>query len=213
MKLYKPILLVVEFFGKSNHTNAVVADLVQWVFIAVKCGTKFPDCTCADTACPSFLFLPRSNLIMYFFRYVSTITMCIISIDRYCVVVHPLGPRITNVVPLVFVLGVIWLVSCLLSIPFAMYNEVTEFGFLNRKMVRCRVNYPEPEEFYRQAFTLLAFLTQYLLPLTIASIAYTFIALSMKKRSKLGAMTKEQIGRILKYVFCYTGNESMSLMI
>lgn len=122
--------------------------------------------------------------------------------------VHPLGPRITNVVPLGFVLGVIWLVSSLLSIPFAMYNEVTEFSFLNRKLVRCRVNYPQPEEFYRQASTLLAFLTQYLLPLTIASIAYTFIALSMKKRSKLGAMTKEQIGRILKYVFCNTGNDT-----
>lgn len=128
--------------------------------------------------------------------YVSTITMCIISIDRYCVVVHPLGPRITNVVPLGVVLAVIWLVSCALAIPFALYNEVTSMNIIVRTVVRCRAIYPSAD--YDKALTALAFLTQYLVPLTIASIAYSSIAFHIKQRSKLGAMTREQIGRILK---------------
>ena len=122
--------------------------------------------------------------------------MCIISIDRYCVVVHPLGPRITNVVPLALVLAVIWLVSCVLSIPFAFYNEVTEVNLFVRKVVRCRAIYPSAD--YDKALTMLSFLTQYLVPLVIASVAYCSIAFHIKQRSKLGAMTREQIGRILK---------------
>jgi len=130
------------------------------------------------------------------YRYVSTITMCIISIDRYCVVVHPLGPRITNVVPLGVVLAIIWLVSLCLAVPFAFYNEVAVVDFIVRKAVRCFTI--SPSENYDKSITLLAFLTQYLLPLTIASIAYSSIAFHIKQRSKLGVMTREQIGRILK---------------
>ena len=124
--------------------------------------------------------------------------MCIISIDRYCVVVHPLGVRITNIVPSGLVLVIIWLTSCTVSIPFALYNEVIQNSFIVRKGVRCRANYPSPS--YNKLLTLLSFLTQYLIPLMIASIAYVSISFHIKQRSKLGAMTRGQIERILKWV-------------
>jgi len=122
--------------------------------------------------------------------------MCIISIDRWCVVVYPLGARITNVMPLGLVLAIIWMISCALAVPFAFYNEVTPIDLLFRTMVSCRARYPSPN--YTKALTVLAFLTQYLVPLTIASVAYSSIAFHIKKRSRLGAMTPEQIDRILK---------------
>lgn len=109
--------------------------------------------------------------------------------------VHPLGPRITNVVPLTVVLAVIWLVSFALATPFAIFNEVTEVDLWIKRSVRCRAIISTE---YNKALTMLSFLTQYLLPLTIASVAYASIALSMRQRSKLGAMTREQVGRILK---------------
>ncbi|KAI2803814.1 Neuropeptide Y receptor [Blomia tropicalis] len=127
--------------------------------------------------------------------YVSTITMCIISIDRYCVVVHPFGSRVTNWLPLALVLTLIWTISLILSIPFAYFNEVVKIDIIVT-IIRCRSNYPSPN--YSKWLTLFSFLTQYLIPLTFASIAYLRIAFSIKHRSKLGAKTPQQMDRILK---------------
>lgn len=121
--------------------------------------------------------------------------MCIISIDRYCVVVHPFGSRVTNWLPLALVLTLIWTISLILSIPFAYFNEVVKIDIIVT-IIRCRSNYPSPN--YSKWLTLFSFLTQYLIPLTFASIAYLRIAFSIKHRSKLGAKTPQQMDRILK---------------
>lgn len=123
--------------------------------------------------------------------------MCIISIDRYCAVLHPLGPRITESVPLLLVLLIIWLLSCALSVPFAYYNQVSEIDLVVRQVVRCRANFPSAQ--YDKMLTILAVSTQYAIPLAIASIAYCSIAFHIKQRSKLGSMTQNQLERISKY--------------
>ena len=42
-------------------------------------------------------------------------------------------------------------------------------------MNRCQIVYPEPREHYKKAITLLTFLTQYVIPLTITCVAYAKI--------------------------------------
>lgn len=121
--------------------------------------------------------------------------MCVISIDRYCVVVHPLGSRVTNLIPLVPLFALIWLVSCSLAVPFAFYNEVTETDLILRRVIRCR-SLTTPE--YDRFLTILAFSTQYFIPLSIATVAYCCVAFHMRKRSQLGTMTQSQINQINK---------------
>lgn len=123
--------------------------------------------------------------------------MCIISIDRYCVVVHPFGSRITNLIPMPVMLFIIWFVSCLFAIPFAIYNEVSEVNLIVKTMIRCLSLSPNAQ--YERYLTVLSFSTQYVIPLSIATISYCCIVIHMKKRRKLGTMTRTQLNQITKY--------------
>lgn len=120
--------------------------------------------------------------------------MAIIAIDRYCAIVNPFGPRLATMMPVGIVLIIIWLVSCSLAYPFAQY-EVTEVQFLIVKIVRCSP--VDLDERYVQGKTMLAFFTQYLIPLTIASIAYIGIYLRIHKRRELADnMTQSQYSHV-----------------
>lgn len=122
--------------------------------------------------------------------------MCIISIDRYFAVVYPLGQRITTTFAFTLVLCIMWLVSFTLALPMAYYNEVAEIHIYIHHMVRCRAKYPSADT--SKWITVFAFATQYFIPLAIASMAYCSIAFHINKRSKLGAMTPDQIENIIR---------------
>lgn len=64
------------------------------------------------------------NLALTTFIYVSTLTMSAIALDRYVVIVHPLQPR-CSVTAALTVVAATWLVAVLLSLPFAVFAQVT----------------------------------------------------------------------------------------
>jgi neuropeptide Y receptor len=55
--------------------------------------------------------------------YVSTLTSLAIAIDRYFVIVHPFKARMKLSICM-FLIGVIWIVSISISLPYAIYMEL-----------------------------------------------------------------------------------------
>lgn len=129
-------------------------------------------------------------------RYVSTITMCIISIDRYYAVVHPLGMRIRRPKTIAYLLLATWSAAFTLALPFAYYNQEVQVNMIIFSRIRCRALYPSDE--HSKWITSFAFATQYAIPLTIASVSYATIGLHLRGRGKLGAMTVQQQEKITK---------------
>jgi len=65
-----------------------------------------------------------ANLALSVFVYVSTFTMTAIAVDRYVVILHPLRPRMSVAVGLL-VVAVTWVVAVIMSLPFAVFAQVT----------------------------------------------------------------------------------------
>ena len=70
-----------------------------------------------------------TNLALTAFVYVSTLTMTAIAVDRYIVILHPLRPRMSVAVGLA-VVAVTWVVAILMSLPFALFAQVSHTLFI-----------------------------------------------------------------------------------
>jgi hypothetical protein len=138
-------------------------------------------------------------------RYVSTVTMCVISLDRHQAIVHPFGKRLSAVIPINVMIPFIWIISGLLSIPHAYFNKVVKLSSYPH-LIRCKIQYPEPEALYSQWLTIITFSSQYVIPLSIATICYSKIAYNIRKRGKLGAMTQQQIYNSTRFSIYFLNN-------
>jgi hypothetical protein len=143
-------------------------------------------------------FTYSSIALLYIYRYVSTVTMCVIGLDRHQALVHPFGKRLSAVIPIYVMIPFIWIISGLFSIPHAYFNEVVKLSSY-RYLFRCQIRYPEPESLYRQWLTIITFSSQYLIPLSIATICYSKIAYNIHQRGKLGDMTQRQIDNSTRF--------------
>ncbi|CAG2172686.1 unnamed protein product [Oppiella nova] len=129
--------------------------------------------------------------------YASTLTMCVISLDRHQAIIYPFGRRLSHVLPLKFVIPMIWILSSLLSLPHGYFNEVVTY-YTYRSLIRCRLMFPEPQYVYRQWLTILTFVSQYVIPLSIATFSYCKIALHIHRRVIVGNSTPQQIANNLR---------------
>ncbi|CAL4098090.1 unnamed protein product, partial [Meganyctiphanes norvegica] len=123
--------------------------------------------------------------------YVSAFTMVAIALDRYQVIVHPLKPRLGAVHGLV-IIGVIWCLAALFSIPTAMYHQVAKI-YTYKMLTRCQARFPEPALEFRKWLTLATFLSQYAIPLSITAVAYLAVTRKVWWRVIVGAATQEQL--------------------
>ncbi|GIX93934.1 probable G-protein coupled receptor 83 [Caerostris darwini] len=119
--------------------------------------------------------------------YVSTFTMTCIAVDRYRVISKPLEPRLRSKQAIKIILG-IWILAILLSLPHAIFNKV-ETVFTYRRLVRCRTVYPTNMSRW---ITLIAVITQYVLPLTITGVLYYLIIVQVWSRDAVGVVTEGQ---------------------
>lgn len=123
--------------------------------------------------------------------YVSTFTLTAIALDRQCVLLYPLRPRMSKLMGGV-VLVIIWAIAIFLSLPYGIYNKVQTVSLLIETAERCSPDYPEPEEVYKKYLSLVTIILQYIVPLCIIAVAYGRIVRKLWLRVQLGAVTQRQ---------------------
>lgn len=126
------------------------------------------------------------NLFVVVPVYVSTFTMSAIALDRYMVILHPLRPRITRPAGGV-VVAMTWLAAVMMSLPFAVFACARPVDMFWATVVRCTMCYPEPAATYERVATLMTFVTQYVIPISVAAFAYIRIITTVWSR-EVGAL-------------------------
>ena len=138
----------------------------RWPYGALLCKTLYPLQTMA--------------------MFASIFTLMAVSLNRFWAIVYPLQTQMTKAHAKKFIAG-IWALSALLVFPYSLVLRLDE------KAMSCQENWPGDTE-YRKAYTLSLFLAQYVLPLTVITIAYLKIALEMRKcthKRRSGAWTNK----------------------
>ncbi|CAG7815254.1 unnamed protein product [Allacma fusca] len=122
--------------------------------------------------------------------YVTSITMAVIAVDRYQVIINPLGRRMKNSQGVVLVIA-IWSLSALLSLPFALHHKVVTMLTV-RVVNRCQAEFSSMER--RRWLTVATVLGQYLVPLIFTTVSYVSIMMRLGLRSSaMGSTTPRQV--------------------
>ncbi|XP_072176413.1 prokineticin receptor 2-like [Diadema setosum] len=105
--------------------------------------------------------------------YVSINSLLAIAIDRYIIIMHPLKPRMTTY-RACFVLCFIWLFSLAIVIPTALYSSTHLYYSNHVALMQCGENWRDSSA--RKCYALVLVIGEFLIPLTIMSVAYFLIA-------------------------------------
>ena len=124
----------------------------------------------------------------------SSITMMFIAIERYKSICHNKHLNDTcfcELLPFGRILSIIWLSSALFSIPHALYHRVIAMEE-KTEIISCLVVYPEPKQEFRQLLTLLAFLSQYVIPISLTCVCYLRIICFLWRKKFVGTLSEIQ---------------------
>lgn len=122
--------------------------------------------------------------------FVSTLTSTAIAVDRYFVIVYPFRGRMKSMTCVILIV-VIWVVSCSISLPMAIYQKVEpldgDVEGENGVVYTCLEAWPKPTD--RRFFTLITLVLQYIVPCSIITFCYCRVSrvLRTRARAKIGA--------------------------
>ncbi|OWF48288.1 probable G-protein coupled receptor 83 [Mizuhopecten yessoensis] len=199
------ILIVISFFGNSivcyvilrnrrmyTVTNFFIANMAMSDLLLTLFNVPF------NIAKHLLDNWPFGDVLCHFVNfslmvsvYVSTFTLTAIALDRQNVLLKPLQPRMTKQMGLV-VLVIIWLIAICFSLPYGIFNKVQSTSMVIKRVDRCSPHFPEPQELFAKYLTLITVVLQYIIPLSIISVAYGRIVMRLWKRVQLGAVTRTQ---------------------
>ena len=158
-----------------------------------------------------------TNLTLMCAIYVSTFTMAAVALDRYMVILYPLRPRLTFGAG-IWIVAVTWLIGAAMSLPFPLFARVQTVELALDTANCCRLVYPAPEQLYDRYMTLATFLAQFVIPISLAGVAYGQIVQKLWSRKLVGHATYHQkfnhersrrrtikmlIAVVLVFVFCW----------
>lgn len=119
---------------------------------------------------------------------VSIFSLVLIAIERHQLIINPRGWRPNNRHACIGVTA-IWIVAMAGSLPFMIYNSLTDEPFRNISIdlyigkYVCMQEFPK--EKFRLSYTTLLFVVQYLGPLFFIFVCYTKIFLRLKRRNNM----------------------------
>uniref|UniRef100_A0A8B9SBN4 Gastrin-releasing peptide receptor n=1 Tax=Apteryx owenii TaxID=8824 RepID=A0A8B9SBN4_APTOW len=109
---------------------------------------------------------------------VSVFTLTALSADRYKAIVRPMEIQASHALMKICVrAAIIWIVSMLLAIPEAVFSDLHPFHEkgTNKTFVSC-APYPHSDGLHPKIHSMASFLIFYIIPLSVISIYYYFIA-------------------------------------
>jgi G protein-coupled receptor 83 len=186
--------VILERRSSLSTTNVLIANLAISDLLMTTINIPF---NIARFVIPSWPFGQVLCVLVPFIQSVSvhcsSLTMMFIAIERYKSLLlntHINGHCFRgNCFPFAGILLLIWLLSALFSIPHGVYNQVVGVSEWN-EIVRCRVVYPEPKDVFKQRFTIISLLTQYVVPIVLTLVCYVRISLFLWRREIVGQLTE-----------------------
>jgi hypothetical protein len=105
--------------------------------------------------------------------FASIFTLMAVSLNRFWAIVYPFQNQMTKRHAKGFI-SAIWLLSALVTLPYILVLRLDEATMSCEEQWPVNIN-------YRKAYTLSLFLVQYVVPLTVITVAYLKIAREMRK--------------------------------
>ncbi|XP_078571561.1 G-protein coupled receptor 54-like [Branchiostoma floridae x Branchiostoma japonicum] len=151
------------------------------------------------------------------------ITLAVLSIDRYCAVVHPLRsisfrtPKVAAITS-----GCTWIGSFLLALPIGMNLQLIEVVWLDSTEYLCLARWPTPSA--QRSYILYTFLITYVIPLVICTVSCSLIVRSILNRfsmnhaqeadvdAKLARRTSCMVvGVVVLFAVCWLPNQAINM--
>ena len=150
--------------------NIAVSDVLYTIYVPVDIviieSESWPY---ADFFCN--IFYPLMTLSIC----VSALTLMALALSRFWAVVFPLRRQV-SVLQVKILLVVIWLLSIIQVLPYAIVLHVSS------ESTQCTELWPSEEN--KKIYTVILFLLQFVIPLTAITFAYTMVGLELKKSSR-----------------------------
>jgi len=194
-------LLVVKVivFGKRKMcttTNILIASLAISDIVMTVFNIPF---NVARLLMPSWPFGSFLCISLPFVQvtcvYVSTFTMAVIAFYRYWTLSRTATDKSLTSVQLSFVIGLIWLLAALFSVPHSVFNKIIIIPNL-KNLVRCHVVHPDMDFDFSLWLSIETFATQYLIPLSITLWLYIKIGHIVSKQGMIASQSNDDRKRI-----------------
>ncbi|KAI8516119.1 PREDICTED: G-protein coupled receptor 54-like [Branchiostoma belcheri] len=219
------IYIVARFSEMRTVTNYYIVNLAVTDLAFLVCCIPF---TSINYLTYRWIFGSTMCTIVFYMIQVTVqstcITLAVLSIDRYCAIVHPLRSinfRTRKVAAITS--GCTWIGSFLLALPLGMslqVQEVENYNFGRQEM--CLENWPTQSA--RRSYMVYTFLITYVIPLVFCTISCSFIVQSILNRfsashaQKADAHARQArrtscmvVGVVVLFAFCWLPNHIMNV--
>ncbi|XP_038052342.1 neuromedin-U receptor 2-like [Patiria miniata] len=125
-----------------------------------------------------FCRLLASKYLAWALSYASAYHLCLATLERYIAIVQPLHyARKLTTARMVTLIALVWVISFLLSLPLLFTIEPS-----NEPDKICSIKYPH--RLFPALLSIFTFFSAYLLPLTLMSLAYYKMQVTLKRQAK-----------------------------
>ncbi|XP_028852481.1 neuropeptide Y receptor Y8b [Denticeps clupeoides] len=185
------VLVITQQKELRNVTNIFIANLsCSDILVCIICLPVTLIYTLMDSWILGEVLCKISPFVQCISITVSILSMVFIALERHQLIIHPTGWK-----PLVghsyLAVAIIWVVACLISVPFLSFSVLTNLPDYNFTLsfapyadhVLCLEEWPS--EGYRLAYTTSLLLFQYCVPLVLILLCYLRIFLRLRRRKDM----------------------------
>ncbi|XP_035688159.1 G-protein coupled receptor 54-like [Branchiostoma floridae] len=177
------IYIVARFSEMRTVTNYYIVNLAVTDLAFLVCCVPF---TAANYTLPSWIFGEALCKLVNYLKQVAAqatcLTLAVLSVDRYCAIVHPLASLKYRRTRIALVASVCtWAASVILAIPVAIYYRLVNFNFHGMRTY-CRPVWPSVA--WEQGYMIYTVLVTYAIPMTVCSSACFCIVRQLWNRFK-----------------------------
>ncbi|KAI8516123.1 receptor [Branchiostoma belcheri] len=216
------IYVVARFAEMRNVTNYFIMNLAVTDLAFLVFCVPF---TAASYILPSWVFgLSMCKFVHYMMQVTAQatcLTLAIMSIDRYCAIVHPIGSLGFRKRRIAIVLNICtWIASFLLALPVVLYYELVPIPWFGIRTF-CRPVWPSPS--FEQGYMIYTVLITYFIPLVVCAVMCGFILKRLWNRFKTSETRPRNhalqtrrisfmvIGVVVLFTLCWLPNHALNL--
>ncbi|XP_035689589.1 G-protein coupled receptor 54-like [Branchiostoma floridae] len=216
------IYVVARFAEMRNVTNYFIMNLAVTDLAFLVFCVPF---TAASYVLPSWVFgLSMCKFVNYMMQVTTQatcLTLTILSIDRYCAIVHPIGSLGFRKRRIAIVLNICtWIASFLLALPMVIYYKLVPISWYGIRTY-CRPVWPFPA--FEQGYMIYTVLITYFIPLVVCAVMCGFILKRLWSRFKTSETRPRNhtlqtrrisfmvIGVVVLFSLCWLPNHALNL--